>query len=163
LLRRSHHTICTLKSHTEKLKQGYKIDYYVSYIFGGIIQEADGRFCPTNDLIEVVSKQVLLDKSQEIETPIRPSKSTTQADEVTVNLIEDEGSLRPLPRRDHTAVMIKNNQYMLIYGGKNDLAFQYKENDLQNYDNLSSQRPIKKLLYNEISSSSLDDIMLYSI
>ena len=39
------------------------MDYYVSYVFGGLIQEADGRFVPTNDLIEVVSKNVLLDKS----------------------------------------------------------------------------------------------------
>ena len=62
-MRRSHHTINTFSQKTEKLKGGYKIDYYVSYVFGGLIQESDGRFCPTNDLIEVVSKNVVPDKS----------------------------------------------------------------------------------------------------
>lgn len=64
LLKRSHHTICTFKQKSEKLRNGYKIDYYISYVFGGLIQEDDGRFCPTNDLIEVVTKNVVLDKSQ---------------------------------------------------------------------------------------------------
>ena len=63
LLKRSHHTICTVYSHTEKLKQGYKIDFYISYVFGGIIQEPDGRLVPTNDLLEVQSKQVVLDRT----------------------------------------------------------------------------------------------------
>lgn len=63
LLKRSHHTICTMKGKTEKFKNGYKMDYYISYVFGGLIQEADGRFCPTNDLLEIVSKNVLVDKA----------------------------------------------------------------------------------------------------
>ena len=55
------------------------MDHYVTYVFGGLIQEDDGRFCPTNDLIEVVSKKVLLDPSQmhEIDNPIKPSLSMT--------------------------------------------------------------------------------------
>lgn len=37
LLRRSHHTMNTIKGHTEKLRNGYRMDHYVSYIFGGLI------------------------------------------------------------------------------------------------------------------------------
>jgi len=37
ILRRSHHTMCTIKGRTEKLKGGYKVEYFTSYIFGGII------------------------------------------------------------------------------------------------------------------------------
>ena len=83
LLKRSHHTICTIRGHTEKLRNGYKADYYISYVFGGLIQEADGRFVPTNDLIEVVTKSIVIDKSQahEIEVPVKPSNALTQADE----------------------------------------------------------------------------------
>ena len=40
------------------MKHGYKIVYYISYVFGGFIQEADGRLIPTNDLIEVVTKNL---------------------------------------------------------------------------------------------------------
>ena len=37
MLRRSHHTMCTVKGETEKIKGGYKIEHYKSYVFGGII------------------------------------------------------------------------------------------------------------------------------
>ena len=81
LLKRSHHTICTVYSHTEKLKQGYKVDFYTSYVFGGIIQEPDGRLIPTNDLLEIQSKQVVLDRTQEIDLAVKPTNAFTNADE----------------------------------------------------------------------------------
>ena len=110
MLRRSHHTISTIRGKTEKLRNGYKMEYYISYIFGGLIQEEDGRFVPTNDLIEVVSKNVVPDKSQvEVETPIKPSLALTNADEVTVALIKHKGGIKPLPRRDHQTLLITNN------------------------------------------------------
>ena len=65
------------------------MDYYISYVFGGLIQEEDGRFSPTNELIEVVSKNVLLDPSQDVETPIKPSNVVTLADEAQVTLIRN--------------------------------------------------------------------------
>ena len=66
------------------------MDHYISYVFGGLIQESDGRFCPTNDLVEIVSKNVLVDKSQQdIDTPIKPSISITKADEVEVTLLSE--------------------------------------------------------------------------
>ena len=55
--------------------------------------------------------------------------SAIGANEIIVNMINDTG-VRPLPRRDHTALIIKNNKYMLIYGGKNDSAFQYGSSEL---------------------------------
>ena len=68
---------------TEKLRNGYKMDHYISYVFGGLIQESDGRFCPTNDLLEIVTKNVIVDKSQtEVDPPIKPSLTVTNADEV---------------------------------------------------------------------------------
>ena len=83
MLRRSHHTVCTVKGRSEKLRNGYKLDYYHSYVFGGLIQEEDGRFVPTNDLIEVVSKNVTIDKTQtEVDNPVKPSNTMTNADEV---------------------------------------------------------------------------------
>ena len=63
LLKRSHHTINTMPGKSEKLRNGYKMDHYISYAFGGLIQETDGRFCPTNDLLEIVTKNVIVDKS----------------------------------------------------------------------------------------------------
>ncbi len=90
LLKRSHHTVCTVKGKSEKLRNGYKMDYYIHYVFGGLIQETDGRFCPTNDLIEVVTKNVVLDKSQtDVDTPIKPSITLTQSDEAQVRLLTD--------------------------------------------------------------------------
>lgn len=67
------------------------MDHYTSYVFGGLIQEEDGRYCPTNDLLEIVSKNVLIDKSQlnQVESLIKPSLSLTNADEVTVKLVTD--------------------------------------------------------------------------
>lgn len=68
-----------------------------------------------------------------------------------------------MPRRDHNALLIRNNEFMLIYGGKNDLAFQYRNSELQNFDSLNSQRKANQALYEEITSSSLDDIMLFNL
>ena len=77
-------------------------------------------------------------------------------------MIDDEG-IKPMPRRDHNALLIRNNEFMLIYGGKNDLAFQYRNSELQNFDSLNSQRKANQALYEEITSSSLDDIMLFNL
>lgn len=156
--------MCTVKGVTEKLKGGYKIEYYTSYIFGGIIQEHDGRFCPTNDLIEVVSKRVVLDKSQDVESLSKPSLHTTSADEVIINIISQQGGKRPMPRRDHSAIMIRNNEFMLVYGGKNESAFQYKASELvQNYEAQTQRRRINQFIYEEITNSTLDDIMLFNL
>lgn len=68
--------------------------------------------------------------------------------------------IRPLPRRDHQAILISNNEYMLIYGGKNDNAFSYSERDIGS--RLTTSR-LHDVVYNEIRNSSLDDIMLFNL
>ena len=78
-------------------------------------------------------------------------------------MIDDDAGIKPMPRRDHNALLIRNNEYMLIYGGKNDLAFQYRNSDLQNFDSLNSQRKVNQCFYEEITSSSMDDIMLFNL
>jgi len=67
-----------------------------------------------------------------------------------------------MPRRDHQALLITNNKYLLIYGGKNDSAFSYTLNEVGLSKGADSSR-MKKYIYNEINSASLDDIMLYNI
>ena len=49
---------------------------------------------------------------------------------------------------------------MLIYGGKNDNAFSYSDSDM--FFNLDTPR-IQEAVYNEITSTSLDDIMLLNL
>ncbi len=48
---------------------------------------------------------------------------------------------------------------MLIYGGKNDNAFMYGAQNMHAPYHFDSER-IKNVVYNEITSTSLDDIML---
>ena len=43
--------------------------------------------------------------------------------EVSVVKVQENAGLRPVPRRDHTALLINKNRFMLLYGGKNDNAF----------------------------------------
>lgn len=49
--------------------------------------------------------------------------------------IQTEG-MQPIPRRDHTALLIKNESYLLIYGGKCDQAAQLNRRDLTTLDDL---------------------------
>ena len=77
-----------MRGRTEKLKGGYKLEYYVSYVFGGLVQEADGRLSPTNDLIEVVTKDMVVDKTQtDVEAHMKPHIGQTNHDEAQVSLI----------------------------------------------------------------------------
>ena len=121
LLRRSHHTICTIESHTIKLRNHYKMTHYISYVFGGFIQEEDGRLVPTNDLIQIVTKNLKYEGTGE--PGPKPHINTTKADEAQITLVAEKTGVKPMPRRDHSAIMICNNKYMLVYGGKNDSAF----------------------------------------
>ena len=81
---------------------------------------------------------------------------------MTATLLSDESGIRPVPRRDHQALLISKNKYLLIYGGKNDSAFSYKLSDVGLEKAVDSSR-LKKYVYNEITNASLDDIMLYSL
>jgi hypothetical protein len=37
----------------------------------------------------------------------------------------------PIPRRDHSATLIKNDKFLLIYGGKNDNAHELLSENCQ--------------------------------
>ena len=106
---------------------------------------------------------MIVDKSQtDVETPIKPSLTVTNADEVQVNLIREETGIRPMPRRDHQALLISQNKYLLIYGGKNDSAFSYKLGEVGLDKGRDSTR-YTEFIYNEITNASLDDIMLFDL
>lgn len=67
-----------------------------------------------------------------------------------------------MPRRDHQALLISQNRYLLIYGGKNDSAFSYKLSEVGLDKGYDSAR-LSEYIYNEITSASLDDIMLFDL
>lgn len=53
-------------------KLGYKLVHFKSYVFGGLEQEQDGRLTTSNELIEVRTRQIVIDQSREI-PPVLPS------------------------------------------------------------------------------------------
>ena len=67
-----------------------------------------------------------------------------------------------MPRRDHQALLISKNKYLLIYGGKNDSAFSYSLNHVGLSRGSDSPR-MNQYIYDEITSASLDDIMLFNL
>ena len=66
-----------------------------------------------------------------------------------------------MPRRDHQALLINKDSQLLIYGGKNDNAFSYTVDNLDS-DKIDTDR-IHNAIYDEIKSTSLDDIMIYDL
>ena len=86
------------------------------------------------------------------ENPIKPSMTLTQADEAQVRLLNDQGGVRPLPRRDHQALLINKDSQLLIYGGKNDNAFSYTVDNLDS-DKIDTDR-IHNAIYDEIKSTN---------
>jgi hypothetical protein len=53
------------------------------------------------------------------EKNLRLAEQDCTVAEVEYVHIESSG-LKPMPRRDHNAILIKNNSIMLVYGGRND-------------------------------------------
>jgi hypothetical protein len=75
--------------------------------------------------VEVYSRVI------EIKNKTKPDHTTIKG--ISIQVRETNGievkkiavsGIKPLPRRDHSALLISNNRYMLIYGGKNDLAYE---------------------------------------
>ena len=123
LLERSNHSMCTVQvsypAEEEKYKkQGYNLVSFKSYIFGGLEMESDGRLMTSNELIEVSSRQLVPDSSRIAAMLANQSSGVAHYSSVKI-----KGGRKPVPRRDHCALMISSNRYMLIYGGKNDQAF----------------------------------------
>jgi hypothetical protein len=74
----------------------------------------------SNDLIEIRTRVLNLDTHR----GSTPSVSQTKVDLANVSKIPVKGGKKPVPRRDHQAKIISMNKFLLIYGGKNDQAFQ---------------------------------------
>ena len=128
---RSHHTMVSTKSKNDlKLpRNGYRIITYKHYVFGGLIQEADGRLTTSNDLIEIQTKYAVQDGSlfeEEGQAFHKPLPSVSGEGEASLTLMSEHSGIKPMPRREHSAQIINKGTQMLIYGGKNDGAFQLK-------------------------------------
>ena len=67
-----------------------------------------------------------------------------------------------MPRRDHQALLISQNKYLLIYGGKNDSAFSYKLGEV-GLDRGHDSHRLSEYIYNEITSARLADLMLFDL
>ena len=89
------------------------------------MQEADGRLVPTNDLIEVITKNLRHDGVND--GAPKPLASLTKLDEAQISVVSEKAGVKPMPRRDHSAIMICGNKYLLIFGGKNDTAYKYEQ------------------------------------
>ena len=59
--------------------------------------------------------------------------------------------------------MISKNKYLLVYGGKNDNAFQYKAHLVHNFASRAVSPRLNNVIYDEITNSSLDDILLFDL
>ena len=104
------------------------ITEFTSYLFGGLVNNKYGQKQTTNDLIVVKTKKLLSFMEEEKQNSIPVSSEKVNEDtfdnnwveEYTVKRIIPKDGRLPLPRRDHSAVLIKNNKYIVIFGGKND-------------------------------------------
>jgi len=108
---------CVRKS--SKVKGGYKLNIFKSYIFGGLIEDENGLLVTSNDLIEVSTMSVVVDLTYkgEFNELSRPAFSHAECMEAKVKLVQEKGGRRPMPRRDHSSCLVSNNRYLLIYGG----------------------------------------------
>jgi len=97
---------------------------FTSYLFGGLVEDDNGQFHATNDLIEIKTRrlQVMADLKNNTEASQKPIVSKagagTSNNRATVNKIKPEDGWEPLPRRDHSSVFFKGSKYVIIFGGR---------------------------------------------
>jgi hypothetical protein len=125
-----------------KNKEGNLLHEFRHFLFGGLaeqpyqIKEKDQvswikavngppEIAPSNELVEVHSRFIeIKNKTKADHTTIKGiSIQVRETNGIEVKRIAVSG-IKPLPRRDHSALLISSNRYMLIYGGKNDLAYE---------------------------------------
>lgn len=53
--------------------------------------------------------------------------------EATVRRLIPQDSRLPVPRRDHSAAMIKDNRYLLVFGGRNDNHLEMQADDTSKF------------------------------
>ncbi|CAI2382697.1 unnamed protein product [Moneuplotes crassus] len=109
------------KKHTKEASNSLSSKYWGIYMFGGFV-EGKGQ---TNDLFLIKPKHRLYKKNEDVEL------------NVEINLLKPAGK-PPVPRILHSSLFL-SEKYLLIYGGKSDIAF------------------------NKIKNLALNDICLYDI
>lgn len=117
-VKRSHHSMCTKVASQSRVVIGGTDYQFVSYLFGGFVHNKYNQLKTSNDLIVVKYHRIMYDNSSQPKNGVAHYDGNEEAVYKTVTA---KGRL-PLPRRDHSACLIKDGQYLVVYGGKNDNA-----------------------------------------
>ena len=81
----------------------------------------------SNDLI-------LLKTKKTVQAPDSDQKDDKRKTETaSYKRIVSKDGRTPIPRRDHSACLIRNGAYLVVFGGKNDNAFELTASDNQQY------------------------------
>jgi hypothetical protein len=81
----------------------------------------------SNDLI-------LLKTKKTVQAPDSDQKDDKRKTETaSYKRIVPKDGRTPIPRRDHSAYLIRNGAYLIVFGGKNDNAFELTASDNQQY------------------------------
>lgn len=107
---------------------GHGYQEYKSYLFGGTIQGEHKQLIATNDLILCITKVVTKQQNDFDATREHIDVKTynkSLVDIVVTRKLETSG-IAPMPRKDHSCILIQKNTQMLVYGGRNDAGSQFK-------------------------------------
>lgn len=88
-----------------------------------------GQLMTSNDLIILKTKKTMPapDSDQNEKEESRKTETASYK-----RLVPKDGRT-PIPRRDHSACFIKDGAYFVVFGGKNDNAFELTASDNQQY------------------------------
>lgn len=120
VLGRIGHSFTTMKVEQKTLSNGSIMTTFVTYIFGGLIQNQYGQLQTTNDLFALKTQRIMNIAKAEADTNDKSQQNFDGPEEVTyTRLVPKDGRL-PIPRRAHSAILIKQGKYLVVFGGKND-------------------------------------------
>jgi hypothetical protein len=110
--------MCTKVASQSRVVIGGTDYQFVSYLFGGFVHNKYNQLETSNDLIVVKYHRIMYDNSSQPKNGVAHYDGNEEAVYKTVTA---KGRL-PLPRRDHSACLMKDGQYLVVFGGKNDNA-----------------------------------------